>query len=663
MITKLTTSLAAFSLAYSVFAQNPVAIPPTLQGTEINLNLQLGTVNFKTGTPTNTMGVNGDLLGPTLILEKHQQVTINVTNSLGEPTTLHWHGMHVAPENDGGPHIIIMPGQTWSPSFEVLDWASTHWYHPHLHHHTNEHVLKGIAGFIISRDADEAAINLPRTYGVDDFPLVVQTKAFDDNNQIIVLSALDSNLMVNGTINPYLDAPAQVVRMRLLNGSSERYYNFGFEGNKTFYQLASDAGLLRETVALTRLMLAPGERAEILIDLAPFNGQSFNLMSFGSELANGIYGATQPGRGANQTIPNYTLNPLNGSDFNVMQINVMSPTSNPVLTIPTALVNHTPWLEADADGLRTFLFQPTGQGAANVLNEPFTINGALFDMDVINFETETERIEVWELTNQSPMDHPFHLHGFPFYVLDINGAAPPLNLQGRKDVINVPSGGGIVRFITKFENFSSEEYPYMYHCHMLTHEEDGMMGQFLVMPKCLISINNEPQDKSGVVGETIQFSVDVSPDSFSYRWQTDIGFGFQDLTNAGQYSGTNTNTLSVANITLTNNNQLFRCIIGEGFCSDTTNVVKLSVGQLSIKESNIVSTTLFPNPTKGSITIISNDEIQFIEIYDIYGKIIKSFNVDFKSSFTLNIESFRNAMYLMKVHTKSTLFSTKFIKE
>ena len=465
-------------------SQNPVTIPDTLSGSVINLTLQNGTVNFRPGAATNTMGVNGNLLGPTLILQKHQQVTINVNNQLGEPTTIHWHGMHVAPVNDGGPHIVIPSGTTWSPAFEVLNQASTHWYHPHLHMHTNEHVQKGIAGFIITRDAEEAVLNLPRTYGIDDFPFVVQTKALDGNNQVIVMSALDTLLMVNGTLNPYLNAPEQVVRMRLLNGSSERYYNFGFTGNKTFYQIGVDASLLAAPVALTRLRLAPGERAEILIDLAPFAGQSFHLVSFGSELPNAIYGASQPGMGMGQTIPNYNQNPLNGNDFNVMRINVVSATSNPVTTIPSALITHNPWQENQAIITRTFTFTPVNMGPT-AIQGPFYINGTSFDMNVMNVEVPLDNIEIWELRNQSPISHPFHLHAFPFYILDINGAAPPANMQGKKDVMHVPAGGGVVRFITRFNDFADDSLPYMYHCHMLTHEDDGMMGQFLVVDNAI----------------------------------------------------------------------------------------------------------------------------------------------------------------------------------
>ncbi|MBK9074591.1 MAG: multicopper oxidase domain-containing protein [Flavobacteriales bacterium] len=465
-----------------VAAQNQLLLPDTVSGGVIDLELGTGTMPFLLGPLTQTMGVNGPLLGPTIILQQGQTVTMNVSNQLGEPSTIHWHGMHVPPEADGGPHTPIAAGDTWSPSFAVLERASTHWYHPHLHMHTNEQVVKGIAGLIIVRDPLESALALPRTYGVDDIPLVLQTKQFDANNQVVVGDALDTHVLVNGTLDPYVDVPGQVVRLRLLNGASERVLNLGLTGNHAFHQIGTDGGLLAAPVQLTRLRLAPGERAEVLVDLSALQGQSIELVSFASELPSAIYGAAQPGMGAGQTIPNYTLNPLNGNDFSLLQINVGPPTPNPITSIPGTLAVLTPWAEASANTTRTFTFTPVNMGPT-AIQGPFLINGASFDMMNINFDVPLDNIEVWELTNQSPIAHPFHIHDVQFYILDINGATPPPNMQGRKDVVLVPAGIGTVRFITRFEDYSSYDMPYMYHCHMLPHEDDGMMGHFRVLPQ------------------------------------------------------------------------------------------------------------------------------------------------------------------------------------
>lgn len=468
------------STAYIV-AQNPLNVPPAISGSTIDLELQNGTVQYFPGAATITKGVNGPILGPTIILDRLQNVTMNVTNSIGEEATIHWHGMHVPAAADGGPHVVIPDGTTWSPSFQVLDKAATHWYHPHLHMNTNTQVQQGIAGMIIVRDTEEQALTLPRTYGVDDFPIVVQTKAFDANNQIIIESPLDEHVLVNGTLDAFLNAPAQMIRLRLLNGASERSFNFGFTNDQLFYQIASDGSLLSTPITHTRLDLAPGERAEVIVDLSGMVGQTVFLRSFASELPNAVYGAAQPGMGAGQVIPNYTNNPLNGNDFDILQINVVASTTVPipVSSLPAALITHTPWLASDADNMRTFVFEPEVMGPG-AINGPFMINNAMFDMDVINETVTLDNIEIWELTNMSPIGHPFHLHDVSFYILTIDGVAPPAHLQGKKDVVFVPGGGSVVQFITKFEDYADDMYPYMYHCHILTHEDMGMMGQFLV---------------------------------------------------------------------------------------------------------------------------------------------------------------------------------------
>lgn len=471
--------IITFHLTTLIVAQNPVLIPETISGTEFNLTLQNGTFQFFNGQITNTMGANGTILGPTLIMQKGDFVDITVNNNLAETTTIHWHGMHVSASNDGGPHTTILPGASWNPQFTVMDKAGTYWYHPHLHEKTNEHVSKGIAGFIIVHDEEEALLELPRTYGVDDFPLVIQTKDFDANYQVVTPSNSDDVLMVNATINPILDVPAQVVRLRLLNGSSMRVFNIGLSGNKTFYQIGSDGGLLSEPTAITRLQMAPGERAEILINLGNMEGQTIQLMSYASEFPNGIYGATNPGMMAMLNLNGYNPNPLNGSNFNVLALHIVAPNGNPITTIPASLVQVNPWQEANANLTRNLTFTPETMGM-NQLNGKFLINGTSFDMDVINYTIPLNNTEIWSISNQSGIAHPFHIHDVQFYVLDRNGVPPIAGEQGRKDVILIKPQE-TVRFITKFEDFADDEVPYMFHCHMLVHEDDGMMQQFKVV--------------------------------------------------------------------------------------------------------------------------------------------------------------------------------------
>jgi len=461
-----------------LYAQNELFIPETMSGNEFNLSLQNGTTQLFDGDATETMGANGGNLGPTLIFEQGEFVNINVTNNIGEETTIHWHGMHISPENDGGPHSVIMPGETWNPNFTVMDKACTMWYHPHLHEKTNEHVTKGITGFIIIRDDDEAALDLPRTYGVDDFPLNLQTKQFDATNQIVIGEHGDNVPMVNSTIDAFVEFPAQVVRLRVLNGSSMRVFNLGFSNNSTFYQIGSDGGLLSEPISMDRLLLAPAERAELLVDLSDMTGESIELKSYGSTLPQSAYGIAGLSTMQGVAPSGYNSNELNGNDFILLDINVGAQTDNPILTIPSLLVDVTPIDESEATLTRNLQITAPNM-MQNSITGPFVFDGQSFDMNVINQTVQLGDTEIWEIFNMSMVAHPFHIHDVQFYILDRNGVIPPENERGRKDVVLVKNME-TVRFIAKFEDHADDEVPYMYHCHMLQHEDEGLMGQFIV---------------------------------------------------------------------------------------------------------------------------------------------------------------------------------------
>lgn len=169
--------------------------------------------------------------------------------------------------------------------------------------------------------------------------------------------------------------------------------------------------------------------------------------------------------GAGQILPGYTANVLNGQNFTIMAFNVVAPTANPVTTIPTTLVNNIAWATASANATKTLTFSPVTMGPT-AIQGPFLINSTSFDMDVVNYTIPLNNIEIWTLNNQSPIAHPFHIHDVQFYLTEINGATPPVNMQGRKDVVLVPAGQ-TVKFITKFETFCDSMATYMYHCHML----------------------------------------------------------------------------------------------------------------------------------------------------------------------------------------------------
>lgn len=468
------TLVAIFSSVFMslIFAQNPLFIPDTVSGTNISLSIKDSMHSFFAGTMTRTIGYNGSYLGKTIILQKGQNVTLNVHNQLADTTTTHWHGLHIAAKNDGSPHNPIRTGQTWSPSFTVMDNAATYWYHPHLHGKTMAQVVKGAAGLIIVRDNIESALRLPRTYGVDDFPIIMQFQTLDNvTKQIVVDDEMDNTTMVNGTINPYLNCPAQVVRLRLLNASSHRVFQLGFSDNRSFQQITSDGGLLNAPVTLTRLQLGSGERAEILVNLTGLTGQTLNLQQFGNELPDGYPGGPPMIMGGGSM----NLGVLDNKTFTFLQLRVGAATAGAITTIPTTLTtNSTP----SVSGAETKRFLLQGSPMMSMTN--FVINNQKFDEHRMDFTTTKDKTMIWEITNQSMMAHPWHIHGNSFYILSINGATPPANMLGKKDVVIVPPQNGVVRLAMKYEDFSDPTMPYMFHCHILSHEDGGMMGQFIV---------------------------------------------------------------------------------------------------------------------------------------------------------------------------------------
>ncbi|MBC7383260.1 MAG: multicopper oxidase domain-containing protein [Bacteroidia bacterium] len=476
---------AFFILVYQSLvsqAQNPLYIPPALTGPVFNLNIQSGSKMFYGTNATPTYGVNGSWMAPTLIVNKGDSITLHVKNGLSVKTTMHWHGLHVAAKNDGGPHQIILPLGTWSPSFKIRNNAATFWYHPHGAGQTDPQVSKGLAGFIIVRDSTEASLNLPRTYGLDDIPLNVQSKAFDELKQIAISTDMDTALFVNGTLHPLLNVPQQVVRFRLLNGSSLRSYNLGFSNGQIFYQIATDGGLLDTPVTLSRLRLSPGERAEILVNFSGLIGQTINLKSYSSELAKGIYGADSIGKGID-IIDAYNDNFLNGSDFNLLQINIGATSVNPVITVPLSLVPFKHFNITSATRYRKIEFDTIRLLPADVPNladGPFGMNHKSFDMETINEIVHLNTTEIWTLVNHTLVAHPFHIHDVQFEVIEKNGKPISISDKGWKDVVLIMPNDS-VKFISRFETFSDPMVPYMYHCHLLHHEDDGMMASFLVI--------------------------------------------------------------------------------------------------------------------------------------------------------------------------------------
>ena len=454
------------------------------------LNLQRGTSVFLSDRQTDTFGINGNYLGPTLRFKRNQEIGLSVTNELGEPTTLHWHGFHLPATEDGGPHQLIENSDTWNSQFKVTQFAGTFWYHSHALHRSGEQVYKGLAGMIIVED-DEQGTGLPDNYGIDDIPLIVQDRRFNEDGSLDYMSRYEDSVMglqgdtilVNGTLNAHFQASTRLVRFRILNGSNARTYRFAFDNNRNFLQIGSDGGLLESPVNLDQLELAPAERAEIVVQFNP--GESLKLLSIGRPSSFTEF----PGAMSRM------MRSLNAQNFDILSLSA-DPQLDDNGEIPRQLTSISRLPESNATNSRSFLLsmgagrrsggdRGPGTGTRNGLGGGygggnFTINGRRIEENFINERIGLNTTEIWELNNNSPMMHPFHVHNGQFQVLDRNGNSPPANEMGWKDTVKVGSGE-TVRIIKRFADFSEETNPYMYHCHILEHEDRGMMGQFLVV--------------------------------------------------------------------------------------------------------------------------------------------------------------------------------------
>ncbi len=466
--------IAAFAvLSGNANAQyNTLHIPDTISGTTFNLTIKDTFKSIFPGNQTITGGINGDFWGPTLFMQKGDTVHVNMVNKTNDSTTIHWHGMHLPAVMDGGPHQIIPQGTTWQPYWKVTNNATTFWYHPHLHTMTEEQLTKGIGGFIIIRDATERALPLPRTYGVDDIPLAMTSRRIDGTNQFIPLvDPYGDYMLVNGTLNPQVTLPKQVVRLRLLNAEMERGYNLGFSDNRTFYIIGNDGGLLDAPVPVTRVKLLVGERIEILLDLGSMSvGDTVNLRAFNSGQPFGFPGS-EPGT----TPPFGSL--LNNVDFNILHIVAGAATTGGITTMPTALVTNTYLTASDATVSRTV---NVTDGTPGPGGKPFSLDSAPFDFDVINKTVNLGTVEKWTVTNNNVFGHSFHIHDIQFKILSRSSGSVAPYESGWKDTYYLPVNESVT-FVAKFDDYADKTHPFMYHCHFAPHEDGGMMGQFVVV--------------------------------------------------------------------------------------------------------------------------------------------------------------------------------------
>ena len=446
-------------------------VPPLIDARsagEVRLTAQEGTTEFFPGRAARTAGYNGSFLGPTIRVHSGTDVPFVIRSELSEPTTVHWHGMLVPSEVDGGPHNELAPGGEWKPVLPIRQPAATAWYHAHPHMRTGPQVWAGLAGMMIVTDAQEQALGLPSRYGVDDLPLILQDRLFDRegrmvyprNHMAMMHGAIGNVLLVNGAREPHAEVPAGWVRLRLLNGANARNFGLAFEDERPFHWIASDGGLLRAPQRITRLLLAPAQRAEILVDLS--DGRPATLVNHAGNGIRPLVHLVTSGRGATGALPTQ-----------------LARWDTPTYSDATRRRRMALTMGMDGMGMGMGGGMPgmnNGQGMGGMHG----IDGRSFDMARIDHAVKLGDVEIWQVSSQPTMmmdiPHPFHIHGVHFEVLRWDGQPARSVDQGRRDTVLIDAPTELLVHFTQ----PAPRMPFMYHCHILEHEDMGMMGQFTV---------------------------------------------------------------------------------------------------------------------------------------------------------------------------------------
>ena len=394
-------------------------------------------------------GFNQMIPGPTIDTERGDMIHVKVTNNLPEPTVIHWHGIQLPAEMDGTDSVQapIAPGATFEYRFIVPD-AGTFWYHSHQ----NETVQmeRGMYGALVVREQSEIITDAERVLMIDDMKL-------DDNNAFTNGNSLSrwierhdgregKTLLINGKENYEINMLAgQTERWRIINASSARYVRF-YLGGSTFRIIATDGGLIENPVDTTEILLVPGERYDILV--GPFNeGENFMI----------------------ESLP-YNRRTFIKSRREKLGSLIVGQPAQSKFHLPESLRAIAPLAPQHAIANRKVKFS-VGASLRNGLE--FLING---DTHASDAPVTIGELQIWDVSNTSLMDHPFHLHGFFFQVLEVNGVAPAF--QSWKDTVNLPPRSR-VKIAWMPDNRPGS---WMYHCHIIEHHEAGMMGHFDVVP-------------------------------------------------------------------------------------------------------------------------------------------------------------------------------------
>lgn len=416
---------------------------------ELRLTAAPTRVSLQPGVLTDVFAYNGTVPGPTVELHEGDRVVIHFRNELPEPTTVHWHGLNLPADADGSPFYPVPPGGEYDYKFTVgAGTAGTYWYHPHPDRRSGYQIAKGLFGAIIIRAADDPLPKIPEKLLVLSDNRFLPDGSIDlpdpdsPRGQIDMENGREGDaLLVNGQVMPTIPIRSGAVeRWRIINAAAGRVFRLALAGQRVLH-VGSDGGLFERPEAVDEILLANSERVELL-----------------------VRGEGAPGsRTTLQTLPydRYDSH-TRPADWNrtrdLLTLAYSTEAPRPPVALPATL--------------RVIPALDTAQAVATrlVVLSQGLINGKTMDMSRIDFTGRLGTTEIWEIENVVGMDHPFHLHGFHFQVLDRNGV--PVPTRRWKDSINVPKHE-TVRIIVRFDGYPGK---WMYHCHILDHEDQGMMG-------------------------------------------------------------------------------------------------------------------------------------------------------------------------------------------
>ena len=413
-------------------------------------------VSSGSGHTTELWGYNEAFPGPLIELREGQRVTIDFANRLGLDSTIHWHGLQVPADQDGSPMDPVAPGADRLYTFEVpMGSAGTYWYHPHAHRTTTLQVGHGLAAPLIVRSADDPLGKLPET------TMMITSLTLDQDGQVIAGSAATSGmgmmmtgageLLVNGQKVPvHAMTPGATERWRIINATPDRYLRLALDGHR-FAVVGTDGGLLGQPLpGLTEWLLAPAQRVEIVVTIAVQQAARYALRDLG-------YGGGMMG----------------GAGGELMAVRTRKSPPQAPIELPAAL---RPVADlGPATARQRVVLSVAGMGMMGA----FLINGKTFDMNRVDLETVVGRVELWDLVNTTFMDHPIHIHGTQFQVVarTVGGLAAPVAYPAWLDTVNVPAGETVT--IKTRQTLPGKR---MFHCHILPHEDAGMMAVLDVKP-------------------------------------------------------------------------------------------------------------------------------------------------------------------------------------